>query len=111
MEYICTICQHNFACKRNLDNHVAIKACKSNMFFCKLCLKGFTTNTSMYRHMRSSCKIKIQSDTIKNEIYEQLIITKKESDDQIKQLRKENKKLKQTLLFRTLFFKKKEHPK
>jgi hypothetical protein len=70
MSYICTHCDHVFTCKRNLENHISIKACKRNSNFCKLCGNGFTTDTSMYRHVRSHCKIKIKSDSIKNEIYE-----------------------------------------
>ena len=48
-------------------------ACKKSKYYCKLCSKGFTTETSMYRHMRQSCKTKQKEDALKNEIYSTLM--------------------------------------
>ncbi|VBB18593.1 hypothetical protein YASMINEVIRUS_1056 [Yasminevirus sp. GU-2018] len=88
-ELLCPNCAREFPRKRNLDNHLAKNACKQYAHFCKLCEKGFTTETSMYRHVRTSCKVKKENDNEKSKIYERLV----EIEAKYKEIEQENKKL------------------
>ncbi|VBB18287.1 hypothetical protein YASMINEVIRUS_750 [Yasminevirus sp. GU-2018] len=84
-EFDCEGCGKSFNRKEHLEYHISHGACKDNKHYCKLCDKGFTTATSMYRHMRSSCKVKKQNDDEKESVYNRLL-----------QLEEENKKLAET---------------
>jgi uncharacterized sporulation protein YeaH/YhbH (DUF444 family) len=69
----CEKCGKTFYAKAQLQYHINKNACKENTHFCNMCGKGFTTATSMYRHMRQSCKVKQANEREKNEIYEKLL--------------------------------------
>jgi hypothetical protein len=71
--HICKKCKKRFARANILKDHMNGTACKKSNYYCKLCSKGFTTETSMYRHMRQSCKTKQKEDALKNEIYSTLM--------------------------------------
>ncbi|VBB17911.1 hypothetical protein YASMINEVIRUS_374 [Yasminevirus sp. GU-2018] len=85
----CSSCGKTFTCRRNLDKHIEKNACKQYSNYCKFCRKGFTTETSMYRHMRSSCKIKKEDDVERDKIYEKLIAM----EEQVEKVTKENAKM------------------
>jgi hypothetical protein len=72
--YSCDICDATFTQKPQLEYHKAHNACKQCKYFCKYCEKGFTTDNSMYRHMKHNCKIKKQEDENKDKIYEELLL-------------------------------------
>jgi hypothetical protein len=101
MAYVCNICKKSFARKRNLDYHNNNNACKIDEYHCQYCDNGFTTKTSMYRHIQNNCKIKKKDELQKNEIYERLLKLEeeniartkkeKEKDKEIIKLKKQNK--------------------
>jgi len=97
---ICPICKKTFGRKDGLKRHIVNNACKIYTHFCKTCSKGFTTETSMYRHMRKACKIKKHEDTDKNEICENIDRMKimfeekiKEMEEKIKEMEEKMKKM------------------
>lgn len=92
-EHTCNSCEKNFTSKHGLEYHLANNACKINNYMCKFCQKGFTTETNMYRHVRTSCKIKKKEENEKNLIYERLIQLEEESR-KFKKIAEDNKKLK-----------------
>lgn len=85
MEYTCEKCDRKFDTKAHLKYHTDNNACKDIQYHCKMCNKGFTLRTSMYRHMRNTCKVKKEDERDKNEIYERLV-----------KLEEDNKKLNET---------------
>jgi len=88
--FVCKKCKKTFARAYILKNHIEGNACKKCNYNCKLCAKGFTTETSMYRHMRKSCKTKKKEETLKNEIYNTLIKNvKEEMEEKLKIQEKE----------------------
>ena len=91
--HVCTECNRVFARKENLDNHVKKQACKKLVHFCKFCNKGYTTETSMYRHMRSACKVKKTNDDEKDKIYERLL----QVETRCKLVEQENKELQEKI--------------
>ena len=60
---------------------------------CKLCGNKFNSNISMYRHMRTACKVKKQEDVTKEDILERLLKLE-EDNKKIKKLEEDNKKIK-----------------
>ena len=86
--YKCNLCNKIFTSNHGLEYHITNNACKIYDNYCKFCDKGFTTETNMYRHIRTSCKIKQKNDDDKNIIYERLI-----------QLEEDNKKLKKEMSY------------
>ena len=86
-KFMCIDCNHIFQRQKHLDSHTEKKACKNVKYKCKYCEKGFTTDNSMYRHMKHVCKIKKTDNDKKDEILEKLI-----------KLEEENDKLKQELI-------------
>ena len=94
MSFVCNDCKKMFARKANLDYHRKNDACKDMPYKCKLCAKGFTVKTSMYRHLRLSCKVKQEEDREKNEIYERLLKLEQENKQIKQELGDENEKLK-----------------
>jgi hypothetical protein len=88
--HICIDCEKSFKQKSHLDYHVTNKACKDMKYNCTFCNKGFTTDTSMYRHMKHTCKIKKAKECEKEMIYEKLL----ELEEQNKKYAEENELLK-----------------
>jgi hypothetical protein len=84
--YACLKCNRVFNRKDNLEIHINKNACKQYTHYCKFCKKGFTTETSMYRHVRTSCKIKKEDDSAKDKIYERLI----EMEEKVERFTKAN---------------------
>jgi 5-methylcytosine-specific restriction endonuclease McrA len=71
-EYACDECKKFFLSKRNLTNHVNGDSCKIANYCCSMCIARFTTSTSMYRHMKHTCKFKKAMDNKQNQIHERL---------------------------------------
>ena len=93
----CNICLKNFNRKAHLTYHVTNNICttaQNNANKCKLCKKGFTTATNMYRHMRSACNVKKDEDHKRDKIYERLLELEKKSE----KFEKENEKLKKEVV-------------
>ena len=97
---ICNTCKKTFGRKDGLKRHIDNNACKIYTHFCKVCSKGFTTETSMYRHMRKACKIKKHEDTDKNDISLNIDRMKlmfeeklKEMEEKMEKMEKSNKQL------------------
>jgi hypothetical protein len=82
----CNTCNKKFKRKENLDYHIEHKACKTYSHRCKYCDVGFTTATSMYRHIKKSCTVK------KKEEEQNSIIL-----DRLNKLEQENENLKQKM--------------
>ena len=68
--YICFECTKTFTTKQNLKYHQNKKVCTNGTYKCQFCYRKFTTNNSMYRHMKYSCKVKLRNDEEKNAIFE-----------------------------------------
>ena len=103
--FTCKKCNNIFSTNGNLKCHIVNNSCKTvSKIKCKYCNKKYTTNTSMYRHMRNICKIKKKEDIDKQEIYEKLLELQKQVDElrdksdrleeRTKELEKNNIKLK-----------------
>jgi len=75
----CEKCNREFDTKSHLTYHVDKNACKIIKYNCKYCNKGFTSKTSMYRHLRITCKVKIDDDNEKKDIYDKLIKLEEEN--------------------------------
>lgn len=78
----CEKCEQTFSTKQCLQGHITRNACKIPTVFCKYCKSGFTTETSMYRHMRKSCKVKKETEE------------KQLETNRLEKLENENKELK-----------------
>lgn len=59
--YICNDCNKTFSTKQRYKYHATKKVCANKQYDCRYCGAKFTTNISMYRHMRESCKSKSKS--------------------------------------------------
>ena len=92
----CKLCNKKFKRKENKEYHVRNKACKVKEYVCKYCQKGFTTATSMYRHMKHNCKAR---DSIEQtELLEKLTNRLECNDERIAKLEKENTQLKKKVV-------------
>ena len=87
----CKICKHVFKREYYYKKHIAKQRCKKKKYKCRYCDDKFTTDNSMYRHMKHSCQVKKEEDKKKNMIFERLIKLEEEN----KELKKEMKKIKQ----------------
>jgi hypothetical protein len=61
------------------------------IFCCSYCNKNYSSNSTLTRHMKDSCKIKKDSDNKKENIFQLLLEKDKENKDRIDQLEKQNK--------------------
>jgi hypothetical protein len=91
-DYMCETCGKTFKQKGHLDYHIEHNACKEHVHRCRLCNKGFTTATSMYRHVRTSCAVKNKDEENKIQIYEKLIEINEKTSASDKQSVKRSKK-------------------
>ena len=81
-EFKCDKCNQTFTQKVNLKYHINKNVCGSKHiilddfkdYHCKYCNKGFSSDSSMYRHMKHSCKIK------KNDRNQDILKTKEENE-------------------------------
>ena len=91
--FTCNLCNHNFSSKQCLTYHKSNNACKKKQNKCRYCNKYFSSNSTMYRHMRLVCKVKKEYDTNKDNIYKTLLELKQKTE----KLENENKELKNTV--------------
>ena len=89
MVYSCSECNKSFQKKSHLDYHVEHKSCKVPRFFCKYCEKGFTSDSSMYRHMKHTCKERVRQNNNNNEMKEIIVSLQKD----VEELKKNNTEL------------------
>jgi hypothetical protein len=61
-DLVCDKCGYVFMRRFHLEKHIKNKSCKIRKHECKYCDKKFTTENSMYRHMKYSCKVKKKED-------------------------------------------------
>lgn len=90
MKYECNNCHKVFTCRSGLKYHQSNNVCVKKDYVCKYCPKTFTTETSMYRHMRTVCKQKAKQDDE--------YIVDADKDEQIKELRNELLALKKEMM-------------
>ena len=95
--YICTKCNMEFIQNVHLKYHIDNNSCKKKSYNCKFCNKGFTTNNSMYRHSKHSCKIKKEEYTKRDEIFIKLINLENENKELLK-IKEENELLKKEIM-------------
>lgn len=72
-DYLCDNCNKTFTTKQSLNYHKTKQVCVVKVHKCRYCTNVFASKSTMYRHMRNSCKIKKQTDEEKDGIYKQLI--------------------------------------
>jgi hypothetical protein len=104
-KYICGGCEKNFKKKSHLDYHILNKACKDVNYNCKFCEKGFTTDTSMYRHMKHTCKVKKVKDKENKEETNKIANMQSrmdEMEDLITRLTKKTEELESTNIGKTI---------
>jgi uncharacterized Zn-finger protein len=65
-KHICNKCNSQFSRKSGLTYHTDNDVCMQKQYKCTYCVGTFTTESSMYRHMRKSCKEK-DRNIIKND--------------------------------------------
>jgi len=94
----CNKCGHKFGRQYHLDKHLENKSCKTRNYKCRHCDMMFTTDNSMYRHMKHNCNVKKDNDNKRNMISERLLKLEKENEE----LREEIKKQKRTRISRTI---------
>ena len=91
--YECELCSKIFKRRCGLTYHADKKVCvgktylsdngdNDNTYKCKFCNKGFTSATSMYRHVNHNCKIKRADTQNKEKILEDLVKLKHETEEQ-----------------------------
>ena len=100
MNFSCDECDIIFSSKHALTYHLNNDVCKKKEYPCKYCVKTFTTETSMYRHMRLSCKAKKEEDENENEnkrLYDELIEDRDRHGQQIMDLMNEMNAMKASL--------------
>ena len=107
-QYKCLICDKLFTQKQSLDKHIINKVCTGKKYDseendikkykCKKCNKGFSIQSSRYRHENNSCKI---VNNVKNDdLIAKILILEKENT----RLNTEHEKLKnEFLLFKNEF--------
>lgn len=76
LQALCKMC-HDIKTKRfmDVDGHGKNKVCEKNdtdVFTCKLCDKVFSSNSSLYRHVKYVCKSKKEDEDDNTEILERL---------------------------------------
>ena len=71
-KFICPKCDKEFTSKYGRDYHINKNACKELNYYCKYCDKGFTTETNMYRHARTTCTEKKTFDRANKKIIQRL---------------------------------------
>ena len=91
----CDKCDKIFNQKAHLSYHIKNNACKIYSYFCKYCNKGFSSDSSMYRHMKYNCKIKKQDIEKEKGIIERFLKIKEENEI----LKIKEKKLKKKLIY------------
>ncbi|VBB17548.1 hypothetical protein YASMINEVIRUS_10 [Yasminevirus sp. GU-2018] len=82
-DFVCDICSKAFNRKAHLEYHVSREVCTAvgkEKYKCKFCDKGFTTSTSMYRHMKHTCGVKKDEDSKRDEIFERLLELEKKNE-------------------------------
>jgi len=77
-QYKCNRCGKIFKYNKNLKYHTDNNSCKEYESECKYCRKQFTSATNMYRHVRSTCNVKKEQDSKKDEIHEKDKICEKD---------------------------------
>jgi len=94
----CNNCGHEFGRRYHLDKHLENKSCKTRNYKCKYCDKMFTTDNSMYRHMKHNCNVKKDDENKRNTIFERLLKLEKENEE----LKEELKKIKTNTTYNTV---------
>lgn len=106
-DFVCDKCGKIFKSNQALKYHTENKSCQKHdyKYNCEYCRKGFTTDSSMYRHRKYSCgeKNKITMKEEDKEIFERLLVLEennkllvkrsKKAEDDNQMLKKEIKKL------------------
>ena len=105
-KYKCNGCDKQFVNKQCIDYHNTRAVCKNKIsdHLCKFCGHRFTTKTSLYRHIRISCKVKKRNEKEKNEIYERLLKLEEENGklkEEMMQMKKEIKYTKKKTIINT----------
>ena len=67
-KYICDNCKKVFRSTKNLKYHTDNKVCYDKNNECKYCGSKFASDISMYRHIRTACKVKKEQETQKKDL-------------------------------------------
>lgn len=96
----CKLCKKAFQRQANLNYHSNNKVCEKEQkddvkktYKCKYCDKNYTTPQSLSRHINHICKIKINHENDKKEIYQRLLNLENENKDlkkEVVELKKAN---------------------
>jgi hypothetical protein len=107
IQHECDNCGMTFTRKSGLIYHIEKNVCNEKEYKCRYCVKTFSSESSWYRHMRSSCKSKPTDEDLlqdesqsnifdqidKQAIYEKLL----DMQNRIDHLEAENGQLKQEM--------------
>ena len=96
--FCCKKCGKTFKRRENMDYHITEAVCEEKTVNCNMCNCKFSSKATMYRHIRSYCKVKKQNDSEKEEILNKLMTIEDNNKREIAILRKENSMLKRRVI-------------
>jgi len=92
-DHVCDKCKKTFDSKQNLIYHIDNNVCDEKEYSCKYCPNKFSSKSTMYRHMRISCKVKKKNDNEKELILDKLMKIEEDNKKKDEENKKRDEKL------------------